>query len=309
VVLDRGRNYGVVVCPVQTLERPMTFWLGFSLKSVHDSRKRVLLLTTAVALGAIVVLGLTLYLTVEHFIGPLQALKTGAGIIGGGDLSHRMVVRSRDEIGDLVDSFNRMAQSLEQTTVSKDYVNAILTELVDALIVFDTQGTIMTANPGAMELLGYAEGDLVGRSMDLIVPASDAVVKSSSILEKGTIRNHETTYTRRDGGTVPVLFGASLLEQANGRVYIVSTGRDISDRKRAEQVREGLIAELRESMAKIKTLSGLIPICASCKRIRDDRGFWSQIEHFIRANSDAEFSHGICPECVSRLYPDYRPKK
>jgi len=218
-------------------------------------------------------------------------------------------VRSRDEIGDLVDSFNRMAQSLEQTTVSKDYVNAILTELVDALIVFDTQGTIMTANPGAMELLGYAEGDLVGRSMDLIVPATDAVVKSSSILEKGTIRNHETTYTRRDGGTVPVLFGASLLEQANGRVYIVSTGRDISDRKRAEQVREGLIAELRESMAKIKTLSGLIPICASCKRIRDDRGFWSQIEHFIRANSDAEFSHGICPECVSRLYPDYLPKK
>ncbi|MCI0437545.1 MAG: GAF domain-containing protein [Chloroflexi bacterium] len=62
-------------------------------------------------------------------------------------------------------------------------------------------------------------------------------------------------------------------------------------------------AELQEALAKIKTLRGLMPICASCKKIRDDKGYWNQIEEYIRDHSDAEFSHGICPECAVKLYP------
>ncbi len=64
-------------------------------------------------------------------------------------------------------------------------------------------------------------------------------------------------------------------------------------------------AELQDAMAKIKTLSGFIPICASCKKVRDDSGYWNQLEAYISAHSDAEFSHGLCPECMKRLYPDY----
>jgi hypothetical protein len=63
-------------------------------------------------------------------------------------------------------------------------------------------------------------------------------------------------------------------------------------------------AELEETLANVKTLSGLLPICASCKKIRDDQGYWSQIEVYIRDRSNADFSHGICPDCVRRLYPD-----
>ena len=80
--------------------------------------------------------------------------------------------------------------------------------------------------------------------------------------------------------------------------------RDITDRKRAEEEREALISALREALANIKTLSGLLPICASCKKIRDDSGYWSQIEAYIQAHSDAVFTHGICPDCASRLYGD-----
>jgi hypothetical protein len=78
--------------------------------------------------------------------------------------------------------------------------------------------------------------------------------------------------------------------------------RDITERKRAEQEREQLIDALQEALTNIKTLRGLLPICASCKKIRDDTGYWSQIEAYIQAHSDAVFSHGICPECASRLY-------
>ncbi|HIJ79941.1 MAG: response regulator [Desulfobulbaceae bacterium] len=68
--------------------------------------------------------------------------------------------------------------------------------------------------------------------------------------------------------------------------------------------REKLITELKEALAKVKTLSGFLPICAACKKIRDDKGYWSQIESYIRDHSEAVFSHGICPDCAQKLYPN-----
>ncbi len=63
--------------------------------------------------------------------------------------------------------------------------------------------------------------------------------------------------------------------------------------------------QLQQALSEIKTLSGLLPICASCKKIRDDNGYWNQIESYIAKHTDAEFTHGICPECAKKLYPDY----
>jgi hypothetical protein len=62
---------------------------------------------------------------------------------------------------------------------------------------------------------------------------------------------------------------------------------------------------LQNAMDEIKTLKGILPICASCKKIRDDKGYWNQIESYLRDHTEAEFSHGICPECAKKLYPDY----
>lgn len=75
--------------------------------------------------------------------------------------------------------------------------------------------------------------------------------------------------------------------------------------KREEQVKEELIHDLQDALHKVKTLSGLLPICANCKKIRDDNGYWQQVEVYIRDRSDAEFSHGICPDCMQKLYPDF----
>jgi HAMP domain-containing protein len=82
----------------------------------------------------------------------------------------------------------------------------------------------------------------------------------------------------------------------------------IEKRNQSEAERERLIAELREALKKVKTLSGLLPICASCKKVRDDRGYWNQIEAYISEHSDAEISHSLCPECLQKLYPDYWEK-
>ena len=76
----------------------------------------------------------------------------------------------------------------------------------------------------------------------------------------------------------------------------------------AEREREKLVSELKYALAKIKTLSGLLPICASCKKIRDDKGYWNQIEGYISEHSKAEFSHSICPDCAKTLYPEFYDK-
>lgn len=80
---------------------------------------------------------------------------------------------------------------------------------------------------------------------------------------------------------------------------------EIDQRARAEREREDLIRELQDALAKVKTLSGLLPICAGCKKIRDDSGYWNRIEDYIRRHSDADFTHGLCPECAKKLYPQF----
>jgi len=79
---------------------------------------------------------------------------------------------------------------------------------------------------------------------------------------------------------------------------------DIDDRKKAESAKAALIDELRAAMKKVDLLQGLLPICAGCKSIRDDNGYWNHLETYISEHSAAEFSHGLCPDCAEKLYPE-----
>ncbi len=78
----------------------------------------------------------------------------------------------------------------------------------------------------------------------------------------------------------------------------------IEKRKQTEVERERLIVDLQEALKKVKTLSGMLPLCSSCKKVRDDKGYWNQIDAYISEHSDAEISHGLCPDCMKKLYPD-----
>ena len=80
------------------------------------------------------------------------------------------------------------------------------------------------------------------------------------------------------------------------------------ERKKLENEKHQLIEELQEALAKVKTLSGMLPICSSCKQIRDDKGYWNQVDTYIHEHADVEFSHALCPDCAKKLYPDYYDK-
>lgn len=105
----------------------------------------------------------------------------------------------------------------------------------------------------------------------------------------------------KDGRTYNVSHSPIL--HKNDSISKMTIFRDITQHKLLEKEREKLIEELKNALDQVKQLSGLLPICASCKKIKDDKGCWRQIESYIRDHSEAEFSHGICPECVKKLYP------
>lgn len=81
--------------------------------------------------------------------------------------------------------------------------------------------------------------------------------------------------------------------------------RNEENQRRLVSELKNTLAELQDAHSKVKLLNGFLPICASCKKIRDDKGYWNQIEAYIRDHSEAEFSHGICPQCARELYPEY----
>jgi len=106
------------------------------------------------------------------------------------------------------------------------------------------------------------------------------------------------------GETKTFIISARPLKDATGNLIgIVESFQNITDRIEAETAKVELIDDLQEALDKVNLLSGLLPICASCKKIRDDKGYWNQIETYIRDHSEAEFSHGICPDCAQKLYP------
>ncbi len=79
----------------------------------------------------------------------------------------------------------------------------------------------------------------------------------------------------------------------------------VAELRQAERKQQELIGQLQKALADVKTLSGMLPICASCKKIRSDDGHWEQIDKFVLSHSEVEFTHGVCPECVTKLYPSF----
>lgn len=121
-----------------------------------------------------------------------------------------------------------------------------------------------------------------------------------------TVASYEHRIIRCSGEIRHVLTRIRVLKDSAGAIIrVYGTDQDITARKEAEREQERLILELEQALAQVKTLKGLLPVCSACRRIRDKSGRWEQMEVYIRNHSEADFSHGICPECAAKLYPDF----
>jgi PAS domain S-box-containing protein len=172
------------------------------------------------------------------------------------------------------------------------------------------EGLYTYASPIVEKILGYKPEELVGKKhfYDFFDPEAKEEGKKvafASIQKRESFRNFLNLNLHKDGHVVYLeTTAAPIIDKKGTLLGYRGVDTDVTERKRAEEEREKMILDLQDALANIKTLRGMLPICASCKKIRDDKGYWSQIELYIRNHSEVEFSHGICPECQKKLYPD-----
>lgn len=121
--------------------------------------------------------------------------------------------------------------------------------------------------------------------------------------ETALSKDHAFEYrmTAKNNGIVWIRDIVTVVKEGDRPVRLRGFLLDITERKQAEEEREKLINELRDALNNIKTLRGLLPICAWCKKVRNDKGYWEQVETYVQEHSDAEFTHGMCPDCQESL--------
>ncbi len=166
-------------------------------------------------------------------------------------------------------------------------------------------GIALYINPRTAETFGLTVEQGIGQpTPDYYVNPADRAGFVAELRRAGQIRDREALMKRANGETFWASISA-VVTHLRGEAVLLAAVNDISERRAAAAERERLIGELQEALTRVKQLSGLLPICASCKKIRNDEGYWEQIEVYVGKHSEAEFSHGLCPECAHRLYPEY----
>jgi PAS domain S-box-containing protein len=175
----------------------------------------------------------------------------------------------------------------------------------DGIVVLDQNGKVYNANKRYADMLGYSIEEIFQLHVwdwDFLYDKEQLIEMIRTIDDSGA--HFETQHRRKDGTIIDVELSNNG-STYKGKKLIFCICRDITDRKREEKEKEELIVRLQEAMSEIKSLRGILPICSVCKKIRNDKGSWEQIEAYIRSHSEAVFSHGICPECAKKQYPEF----
>ena len=208
-------------------------------------------------------------------------------------------------------NFQKLERANQSIKIERDRTQRYLDMASVMLIAFDRKGLVTLINQKGCEVMGYEKNEIIGRNwFETFVP--DSIRPQTTTAFENLIANnidreehHENPVFARGGKEKIIAWHHTILRDESGYITgVLSSGQDITAKRLAVVERERLIAELQEALSNVKTLSGLIPICASCKKIRDDRGYWNQVEAYIGKHSDAKFSHGICPDCAKKLYPE-----
>jgi PAS domain S-box-containing protein len=176
---------------------------------------------------------------------PLQQLLAAIEAMGQGDLSWRVTLTSNGEVAQLAQAFNRMAEDLQRTTVSRAYVEGIIRSMGESLIVVSSDGVIETANPAACVLLGYRETELVGSPFSRLLAEWPKLVEQ---IMAGAVHDYEAEYRTKDGRYIPILFSADRmpLSESDGTA-VVCVALDITELKRSRHA----LAESRERLREL----------------------------------------------------------
>ena len=203
---------------------------------------------------------------------------------------------------------------IEEALVQLSRQNEIVLNTAgEGILGLDLEGNHTFVNPAAAKIFGYEAGELIGRHSHSMwhhtkpdgspYPPEECPIYAT--LKDGAVHQKvDDVFWRKDGTSFPVEFVSTPIRSQGKVTGAVVTFNDITKRKQEEAEREKLITELKDALARIKQLSERLSICSYCKKIKDDNGYWQQLETYISEHTDTLFSHGICPECAKKAYKE-----
>jgi PAS domain S-box-containing protein len=202
--------------------------------------------------------------------------------------------------GSFYDEYRRVEAELHR---SEGRYKSLFENSLGLICIHDMQGVLLSANPAAARALGFDPNSGVGKNLSEFLAPS--------------VRAHFPEYLRRvrehgqDSGLMLVvgrrkekhvwLYRNLLVSENGDPPYVVGHAMDITEQKRVERQLQTALKDLQRALAEVRTLKGLLSVCAWCKRIRTQEGQWTDLESYVAANSEANFSHGVCPECLPKI--------
>ncbi len=189
---------------------------------------------------------------------------------------------------------------------SEKHYRILMDESMDPTFSFYADGTYRYVNHAFAKGVGKTSDEIIGRKIWDVFEKDEAdkrfaIVKK--VFAEGKPEEIEVRVPQSAGDTFYLTTVKPILNDVGEVETVICTSKNITKRKLAEDALKKERDKLMKALKEIKTLSGLLPICASCKKIRDDKGYWNQMEGYIQQHSDAQFSHGMCPDCAKKMYP------
>ena len=189
---------------------------------------------------------------------------------------------------------------------SEKHYRMLMDESMDPTFSFYADGTYRYVNHAFAKGVGKTSDEIIGRKIWDVFEKDEAdkrfaIVKK--VFSEGKPEEIEVRVPQSTGDTFYLTTVKPILNDWGEVETVICTSKNITKRKLAEDALKKERDKLMKALKEIKTLSGLLPICASCKKIRDDKGYWNQMEGYIQQHSDAQFSHGMCPDCAKKMYP------
>jgi PAS domain S-box-containing protein len=202
---------------------------------------------------------------------------------------------------------NELLNEMKKLRNNATHYQILLDESMDPTFSFYADGTYRYVNKAFAGGAGKPLGEIIGNTIWDVFDKDEAdkrfaIVKKVFAEEK--TEEIEVRVPLPSGDAYYLTTVKPIFNDLGTVETVICTSKNITKRKLAEIALKEKHEKLIKAMEEIKVLSGLLPICSSCKKIRDDKGYWNQIETFIQDHSEAKFSHGICKECAIELYPD-----
>ena len=252
--------------------------------------------------------------TGEPIVGMIESRKLDDGSLNWTSTTKAPIWDANDNIIGLVGvtrTINDIKRAEEALQYEKSLMDALMNNIPDSIYFKDRQCRLLKISRHMMESLNMTQEsdyylktdiDLFGEEFGRATVESDLRLMETGKPIIGLVEGRKLPDGKINWTSTTKI---PLRDQNNNIIGLVGISREINEIKQAEEQREKIIAELQEALDKIKTLKGLIPICASCKKIRDDQGYWNNVESYIKSHAEVEFTHGICPDCMKKLYPNY----